>query len=96
MCSDYMRIAEKCKEFFHDEGIHSTTIQPEFVEVDTSNIALHNCFLLPCTFCRLNGSIYFYLHFSFLLNVEMVVYESFANEEAHYFKWRRAGLCVKK
>jgi hypothetical protein len=28
-----MRIAEKVKEFFHNEGIHSTTIQPEFVEV---------------------------------------------------------------
>ena len=30
---DYMRIAEQVKNFFHDEGIHSTTIQPEFVEV---------------------------------------------------------------
>ena len=30
---DYMRIAEEVKCFFHDEGIHSTTIQPEFVEV---------------------------------------------------------------
>lgn len=30
--ADYMRIAEKVKEFFHNEGIHSTTIQPEFVE----------------------------------------------------------------
>lgn len=32
--SEYMKIAEKVKEFFHNEGIHSTTIQPEFVEVD--------------------------------------------------------------
>ena len=31
--SDYMKIAEKSKKFFHDEGIHSTTIQPEFTEV---------------------------------------------------------------
>lgn len=31
--ADYMRIAEKVKEFFHDEGIHSTTIQPEFVDL---------------------------------------------------------------
>lgn len=31
---DYMRIAERVKEFFHNEGIHSTTIQPEFVESD--------------------------------------------------------------
>lgn len=29
---DYMLIAEQVKSFFHDEGIHSTTIQPEFVE----------------------------------------------------------------
>lgn len=28
--ADYMVIAEKVKEFFHNEGIHSTTIQPEF------------------------------------------------------------------
>ncbi|KAJ2950361.1 hypothetical protein O0L34_g8602 [Tuta absoluta] len=31
--SEYMKIAEKVKEFFHNEGIHSTTIQPEFVEL---------------------------------------------------------------
>ncbi|KAG8195104.1 hypothetical protein JTE90_013581 [Oedothorax gibbosus] len=30
---DYMQIAEKVKEFFHNEGIHSTTIQPEFVDI---------------------------------------------------------------
>jgi len=29
-----MKIAEKVKEFFHNEGIHSTTIQPEFVEMN--------------------------------------------------------------
>lgn len=34
--SEYMKIAEKVKEFFHNEGIHSTTIQPEFIEVDFS------------------------------------------------------------
>jgi len=28
-----MKIAEEVKEFFHNEGIHSTTIQPEFTEV---------------------------------------------------------------
>ncbi|ESN93629.1 hypothetical protein HELRODRAFT_115498 [Helobdella robusta] len=33
---DYMRIAEEVKSFFHNEGIHSTTIQPEFVEVTTT------------------------------------------------------------
>lgn len=31
---EYMKLAEKVKEFFHNEGIHSTTIQPEFVEVE--------------------------------------------------------------
>lgn len=31
---DYMRIAEEVKSFFHHEGIHSTTIQPEFVEFE--------------------------------------------------------------
>ena len=30
---DYMRVAEDVKTFFHNEGIHSTTIQPEFLEV---------------------------------------------------------------
>merc|ERR1719295_1736902 len=30
--TQYMEVAEKVKEFFHHEGIHSTTIQPEFVE----------------------------------------------------------------
>lgn len=29
---DYMAIANDLKEFFHNEGIHSTTIQPEFEE----------------------------------------------------------------
>merc|ERR1712223_927986 len=30
--SEYMKVAENIKEFFHNEGIHSTTIQPEFVD----------------------------------------------------------------
>ena len=30
--ADYMAIANQLKEFFHNEGIHSTTIQPEFLE----------------------------------------------------------------
>jgi zinc transporter 1 len=33
----YMTVAEKVKEFFHHEGIHSTTIQPEFVETTEPN-----------------------------------------------------------
>ncbi|RWS26346.1 zinc transporter 1-like protein [Leptotrombidium deliense] len=31
---DYMQIAEKVKEFFHNAGIHSTTIQPEFIDLE--------------------------------------------------------------
>eukprot|EP00096_Caligus_rogercresseyi_P000019 TRINITY_DN1006_c0_g1_i3.p1 TRINITY_DN1006_c0_g1~~TRINITY_DN1006_c0_g1_i3.p1 ORF type:complete len:317 (-),score=106.94 TRINITY_DN1006_c0_g1_i3:852-1802(-) len=39
--SEYMKVAEKVKEFFHHEGIHSTTIQPEFVDRnDTGDCAL--------------------------------------------------------
>lgn len=34
---DYMNIANKIKRFFHNEGIHSTTIQPEFVVEDKRN-----------------------------------------------------------
>jgi len=37
--SDYMKIAEKVKEFFHNEGIHSTTIQPEFTEIPSDESA---------------------------------------------------------
>lgn len=33
--ADYMRIAERVKDFFHHEGIHSTTIQPEFIDVSS-------------------------------------------------------------
>ena len=30
---EYIPLAEKIKNLFHNEGIHSTTIQPEFSEV---------------------------------------------------------------
>ena len=30
---EYMGVAAAVKKLFHNEGIHSTTIQPEFVEV---------------------------------------------------------------
>ena len=40
--TDYMQIAEKVKEFFHNEGIHSTTIQPEFVEINEADLPLIN------------------------------------------------------
>lgn len=35
--TEYMKLAEKVKEFFHNEGIHSTTIQPEFIETENIN-----------------------------------------------------------
>ncbi|XP_035215561.1 zinc transporter 1-like [Stegodyphus dumicola] len=41
--SDYMAIAEKVKEFFHNEGIHSTTIQPEFVGEATEKGCVLDC-----------------------------------------------------
>ncbi len=31
--SEYMKIAKSIKEFLHNRGIHSTTIQPEFIDV---------------------------------------------------------------
>ncbi|XP_064115693.1 proton-coupled zinc antiporter SLC30A1-like isoform X3 [Macrobrachium nipponense] len=36
---DYMVLAEKIKKMFHEEGIHSTTIQPEFVEFEDDNLS---------------------------------------------------------
>lgn len=48
--SEYMKIAEKAKEFFHNEGIHSTTIQPEFVETSetTDSISSAEDCMLDC------------------------------------------------
>merc|ERR1719308_61629 len=37
--SEYMKVAENIKEFFHNNGIHSTTIQPEFL--DTNGYVIH-------------------------------------------------------
>lgn len=47
---DYMRIAGRVKEFFHNEGIHSTTIQPEFVDLDnqSNNSGDHDNCVLDC------------------------------------------------
>lgn len=39
---DYMAIAEKVKEFFHNEGIHSTTIQPEFIAINDVSMHLNH------------------------------------------------------
>ncbi|GCB61008.1 hypothetical protein scyTo_0014266 [Scyliorhinus torazame] len=48
----YMDVAKRIKDFFHDEGIHATTIQPEFATVNSeSRISLCE---LPCkTQCAL-------------------------------------------
>ena len=40
---DYMAIANKLKEFFHDEGIHSTTIQPEFIDDQDPSVLTNSC-----------------------------------------------------
>jgi len=48
--AQYMTVAERVKEFFHNEGIHSTTIQPEFVETaePTGSISSTEDCQLPC------------------------------------------------
>ncbi|NP_001083427.1 uncharacterized protein LOC398920 [Xenopus laevis] len=33
----YMDVAKRIKDFFHDEGIHATTIQPEFSSVESGS-----------------------------------------------------------
>lgn len=41
-CQDptsYMDVAKRIKDFFHDEGIHATTIQPEFVTFNSESRA---------------------------------------------------------
>ena len=45
-----IKVAEKVKEFFHHEGIHSTTIQPEFVETElnSSTLASSDDCVLSC------------------------------------------------
>ncbi|CAF0787206.1 unnamed protein product [Didymodactylos carnosus] len=52
---EYMRIAEQVKNFFHHEGIHSTTIQPEFIndEVEPS-VGNNDCILECLKDCSIN------------------------------------------
>lgn len=58
--SEYMKIAEKVKEFFHNEGIHSTTIQPEFVEIENiDNITGAVCLYLSCYYFNLISILFF-------------------------------------
>lgn len=35
--TSYMDVAKRIKDFFHDEGIHATTIQPEFVSFNSES-----------------------------------------------------------
>ncbi|XP_052441933.1 zinc transporter 1a isoform X1 [Carassius gibelio] len=35
--TSYMDVAKRIKDFFHDEGIHATTIQPEFVTMNSDS-----------------------------------------------------------
>ncbi|XP_046807515.1 zinc transporter 1 isoform X1 [Lucilia cuprina] len=64
--SEYMKIAEKVKEFFHNEGIHSTTIQPEFdmdgacIESEGTsslNMSSSDCCALDCPPSTDNGCV---------------------------------------
>jgi hypothetical protein len=41
-----MTIAERVKDFFHQEGIHSTTIQPEFIDVRIEMITFRLTFFI--------------------------------------------------
>ncbi|KAL8584818.1 hypothetical protein ACOMHN_037523 [Nucella lapillus] len=50
LCSNvlhYMKVAAIVKDLFHREGVHSTTIQPEFVELTDTESELGGC-KLPC------------------------------------------------
>ncbi|XP_072545707.1 proton-coupled zinc antiporter SLC30A1 [Salminus brasiliensis] len=44
--ASYMDIAKRIKSFFHDEGIHATTVQPEFSS-DATESSVSEC-ELPC------------------------------------------------
>ena len=58
-----MKIAENVKEFFHNEGIHSTTIQPEFVESEDPSAAGSIAMEVNshCIFIELTEGLIFYL-----------------------------------
>eukprot|EP00111_Clytia_hemisphaerica_P001909 TCONS_00005367-protein len=44
---DYNELSTSMKKFFHKEGIHSTTVQPEFIE-DEEHLGDENICLLAC------------------------------------------------
>ncbi|XP_072015707.1 proton-coupled zinc antiporter SLC30A1-like isoform X2 [Amphiura filiformis] len=49
---DYMQGAKEIKDFLHDEGIHSTTIQPEFSEDMATKEIGTNCMLMCQEDCQ--------------------------------------------
>ncbi|CAF0724626.1 unnamed protein product [Rotaria sordida] len=54
--SEYMAVAEQVKDFFHKEGIHSTTIQPEFIdqEIISGTVDDKECILECLKDCSMN------------------------------------------
>lgn len=52
---EYMRIATDLKELFHKRGIHSTTIQPEFTDMEgVEGLSKANCILECKQMCNPN------------------------------------------
>lgn len=95
--ADYMAIANQLKEFFHNEGIHSTTIQPEFCEQpqieDGSSVngtVLQDCILecdpdcaeLMCCTTSQNGSIANKKDVKILIDTETIEQEDVTTNEA--------------
>lgn len=70
--SEYMRIAEKVKEFFHNEGIHSTTIQPEFLEIETLYNTAGEYAQIGCASERKRGTSLTVLLFPLTFGIQMV------------------------
>ncbi|CAF4371302.1 unnamed protein product, partial [Rotaria sp. Silwood2] len=54
--SEYMAVAEQVKDFFHKEGIHSTTIQPEFIDqqITSGTVGDKDCILECLKDCSMN------------------------------------------
>lgn len=65
-----MQIAEQIKSFFHDMGIHSTTIQPEFVDI------LEEVSFLKCCFLKIKFNCIFFLR-TFFKSKNLLIPNSF-------------------
>ncbi|OQV24842.1 putative Zinc transporter 1 [Hypsibius exemplaris] len=50
---EYKRVANRIKNFFHDEGIHSTTIQPEFEDFREDEEYAQKAYLFDSSSCAL-------------------------------------------